>query len=83
MKAHKHVVIDPTKVNVPIYSSISCRFKSKFHGAGEYDDIPIFALGNNSEVRIMEARTNGHTDFYTIERPKKIYNRTLDHYENF
>eukprot|EP00347_Sterkiella_histriomuscorum_P024298 403331615 len=83
LKASKHVIIDPSKVNVPMFTALACRFKSKFHGKGEYDDLPIIALGNNHEVRIMEARTNTHTDFYTIDRPKKIYNRSSNDFESF
>ena len=52
-----------------MYTSLACRFKSKFHGIGEYDDLPIFAIGNNTEVHIMEARPNMTTEFMTLKRP--------------
>ena len=73
LKASKHIVVDPTKYNGPLFSSISCRFRS-IHGQGLYDDMAIVAIGSTESTIIMEVRPNSHTEFFTIKRPDKFFN---------
>lgn len=83
MKASKHIVVDPAKYNGPVYCSIACRFRSQMHGTGIYDDMAMLALGNAKSVVIMEARHNSHTEFITVNRPERYYNRIKNSVENF
>ena len=85
LKASKHVVVDPTKtgMDAPLFTGLACRFRSKFHGAGEYDDIPMFALANSQEVVVLEARTSSHTEFLRLQRPALFFNQATSDFERF
>jgi len=85
LKASKHVIVDPAKqgLQTPLFTSIACRFRSKFHGVGEYDDIPMFALGNSQEAVIMEARSGSHTEFLRLQRPAFFFNQAANDFERF
>jgi hypothetical protein len=75
LKASKHIIIDPAMVASPEYSEIACRFKSQFHGQGVYDELPMIAIGNNQDIKILEVRHNNHYEISQISKPTKYFNR--------